>query len=293
MKKSLLTASLLLSLTIYGQSWNLTGNSATNPGTNFLGTSDNKDFIIKTNNTERVRINSDGKIAVGGAVDPEINLKVHGRSQIVSNADSDVFFVGNDSDNVGNGNDLIFLRYGKYQPNNPSVMTVSGLTEPSKYEVLFNIRANGNIGVGIHNPQYKLDVLGKSSFSDNMKVGGKVEAKEVKVTATPTADFVFEEDYQLPKLEEIEKHIREKKHLPEVASAKEMENEGVNIGEFQIKLLQKIEELTLYSIEQNKQLKFQEEQLRHLQEENKTLKSQSEDIKELKKQVQQLLSTKK
>lgn len=127
----------------------------------------------------------------------------------------------------------------------------------------------------------------------NALLNGKFEAKEIKVTSGPTADFVFEEDYQLPKLEEIEKYIREKKHLPEVASAKEMEKEGVNIGEFQIKLLQKIEELTLYSIEQNKQLKFQEEQLRHLQEENKTLKSQSEDIKELKKQVRQLLSTKK
>lgn len=65
-----------------------------------------------------------------------------------------------------------------------------------------------------------------------------------------------------------------------------MEKEGVNIGEFQIKLLQKIEELTLYSIEQNKQIKL-------LQEENKTLKSQSDDLKELKKQVQQILSTKK
>ena len=87
-----------------------------------------------------------------------------------------------------------------------------------------------------------------------MKVNAKIEAKEVKVTLTPTADFVFAEDYNLPKLEEVEKHIKEKKHLPEIASAKEMEKEGVNVGEFQIKLLQKIEELTLYSIEQNKKI---------------------------------------
>lgn len=103
----------------------------------------------------------------------------------------------------------------------------------------------------------------------NASLQGKFEAKEVKVTSSPTADFVFGEDYKLPKLEDVETHIREKKHLPEVASAKEMEMNGVNVGEFQIKLLQKIEELTLYSIEQNK------------------------EIKELKKQVQQLLSTKK
>ena len=95
----------------------------------------------------------------------------------------------------------------------------------------------------------------------NASLQGKFEAKEVKVTLTPTADFVFEEDYNLPKLEEVEKHIKEKKHLPEIASAKEMEKEGVNVGEFQIKLLQKIEELTLYTIEQNKRIKNLEEKL--------------------------------
>lgn len=94
----------------------------------------------------------------------------------------------------------------------------------------------------------------KLSDEGDMALNGKLEAKEVKVTLTPTADFVFEEDYNLPKLEEVEKHIKEKKHLPEIASAKEMEKDGVNVGEFQIKLLQKIEELTLYSIEQNKKI---------------------------------------
>jgi hypothetical protein len=116
------------------------------------------------------------------------------------------------------------------------------------------IAGNGNFGIGTANPQFKLDVVGKSSFTDNMKVNAKIEAKEIKVTTTPTADFVFEEDYNLPKLEEVEKHIKEKKHLPEIASAKQMEQEGVNVGEFQIKLLQKIEELTLYTIEQNKKI---------------------------------------
>lgn len=110
----------------------------------------------------------------------------------------------------------------------------------------------------------------------NMALYGKFEAKEVKVTTTPTADFVFAEDYNLPKLEEVEKHIKEKKHLPEIASAKEMEKEGVNIGEFQIKLLQKIEELTLYSIEQNKQIKT-------LLSENKDLKSLLERVEKLEK----------
>lgn len=104
----------------------------------------------------------------------------------------------------------------------------------------------------------------KLSPNGNASLQGKFEAKEIKVTLTPTADFVFEENYELPKLEEIEKHIKERKHLPEIASAKEMEREGVNVGEFQIKLLQKIEELTLYTIEQNKRLKKQEEKIEEL-----------------------------
>jgi len=103
---------------------------------------------------------------------------------------------------------------------------------------------------------------------DNASLQGKFEAKEIKVTLTPTADFVFEEKYNLPKLEDVEKHIKEKKHLPEIASAKEMEKEGVNVGEFQIKLLQKIEELTLYTIKQNKLIKEQLKRIEKLERPN-------------------------
>ncbi|WP_185155128.1 hypothetical protein [Chryseobacterium sp. c4a] len=98
----------------------------------------------------------------------------------------------------------------------------------------------------------------------NVSISNKLEAKEIKVTNSPTADFVFEDTYQLPKLENVEKHIKEKKHLPEIASAAEMRKEGVNIGELQIKLLQKIEELTLYSIEQNKMIEQMKNEIKML-----------------------------
>jgi len=132
------------------------------------------------------------------------------------------------------------------------------------------VDVDGNVGIGTTTPQYKLDVNGKASFSGNVKIDAKLESKEIKVTLTPTADFVFEEEYNLPKLEEVEKHIKEKKHLPEIASAKEMEKEGVNVGEFQIKLLQKIEELTLYTIEQNKLIKEQQKKIEVLEKKFKS-----------------------
>jgi len=123
---------------------------------------------------------------------------------------------------------------------------------------------DGNINIGL--AQKQINIPSKVAINDNMKVNAKFEAKEVKVTSSPTADFVFEENYDLPKLEIVEQFIKENKHLPEIASAKAMEQEGVNVGEFQIKLLQKIEELTLYTIEQNKQLQEQSERIEKLEQ---------------------------
>ncbi|MDN5478682.1 MAG: hypothetical protein L0G39_17285 [Chryseobacterium sp.] len=131
----------------------------------------------------------------------------------------------------------------------------------------------------------------KINPNGNALLQGKLEAKELKVTLTPTADFVFEENYDLPKLEEVAKHIKEKKHLPEIASAKVMEKEGVNVGEFQIKLLQKIEELTLYVIEQNRQLKDQQEKIQKLETENTDLGKAVLEIKQLKEELIKMKST--
>nr|WP_315026460.1 cell wall anchor protein [uncultured Chryseobacterium sp.] len=124
------------------------------------------------------------------------------------------------------------------------------------------------------------------------KFDGKIHAKEVEVKANVWADYVFKDDYQLKSLEEVEKHIAEKGHLPNVPSADEVIKNGINVAEMNSKLLEKIEELTLYSIDQNKQLKSQSEQLQHLQKENESLKLQIDEIKEVKKQIKKLLTIK-
>ena len=112
-----------------------------------------------------------------------------------------------------------------------------------------------------------LNVSGSSSFNNNLTVGGSSQAANVRVHGTaevrelhidPTetwADHVFEENYELKSLTEVEKFIQENHHLPEVPSAKEVSENGYNQSEINAALLQKIEELTLYMIEQEKQNK--------------------------------------
>jgi len=102
---------------------------------------------------------------------------------------------------------------------------------------------NGYVGIGTNNPDAKL------------AVNGKIHTKEVKVDLIGWSDFVFEKDYNLPTLKEVENHIREKGHLKDIPSAKEVEQNGIFLGEMNSKLLQKIEELTLYTIEQDKKIK--------------------------------------
>jgi hypothetical protein len=75
------------------------------------------------------------------------------------------------------------------------------------------------------------------------------------------ADFVFDENYKLPKLSDVERFLKNKKHLPEIPSATEVVKEGLDVAEISSKLLQKIEELTLYVIEQDKRLRSVETKL--------------------------------
>ncbi|MDY0989674.1 hypothetical protein SOM12_19735 [Flavobacterium sp. CFBP9031] len=100
---------------------------------------------------------------------------------------------------------------------------------------------NGNVGIGQSNPQNKLDVK------------GTIHSQEVKVNMEGWSDFVFKKEYKLPALEEVEKHIAEKGHLENIPSEKEVLKNGINLGEMNAKLLQKIEELTLYMIEMKKE----------------------------------------
>jgi hypothetical protein len=109
---------------------------------------------------------------------------------------------------------------------------------------VFTIVHDGSIGIGTAHPQSKL------------AVNGTITSMRVKVTQTGWADYVFDSSYQLAPLHQVEKYIQVNKHLPDVPSAAEVKKEGLDLGDNQAVLLKKIEELTLYIIEQNKELKL-------------------------------------
>ncbi|MFV8351753.1 hypothetical protein [Flavobacterium sp. XS2P14] len=134
------------------------------------------------------------------------------------------------------------------------------------------VNSNGKVGIGSTNPLAKLDV------------NGDIHAREVRVDLSGWPDYVFQKyytgksdlksDYTLPTLAEIEDFTKKNHHLPNVPSAQEVQQNGVSLGQMSNALLQKVEELTLYAIEQNKELE-------HLKKENNV---QSKEIKTLKKE---------
>lgn len=88
------------------------------------------------------------------------------------------------------------------------------------------------------------------SISGKLEVNGFIRAQEVKIENTNWPDYVFDKDYHLPSLSEVAKHIELNKHLPGIPSAREVEESGINLSEMNAKLLQKIEEMTLYMLQQ-------------------------------------------
>lgn len=100
----------------------------------------------------------------------------------------------------------------------------------------------GNVGIGTITPREKLSV------------NGKIRAHEIKVEASGWPDYVFQTDYKLPTLIELEKYIKNNKHLPGMPTAKQVESDGAALGETVKQLLKNQEQLTLYIIEQQKQI---------------------------------------
>ena len=121
---------------------------------------------------------------------------------------------------------------------------------------------NGNVGIGVENPAAKLHVDGKILCSGEIEVAdlnsnsinvNSLNAKDIQMDMHGAADYVFDENYDLKSLSEVESYVNEHKHLPGMPSAAEMDANGVSVSKMSNLLLEKVEELTLHMIKLEKE----------------------------------------
>jgi len=161
---------------------------------------------------------------LGGTATPLLNMSLNFREYNKNN-----IYIGGGF-RIDSREDMPLFQWLRRRPNMDSE------------DVFMSIARDGNVGIGVLHSNNKLDV------------NGTIHSKEVKVDMTGWSDFVFKKDYKLPTLEQVEKHIVENGHLENIPNTAEVLENGINVGEMNAKLLQKIEELTLYIIQQNKKI---------------------------------------
>ncbi len=223
--------------------------TAITPNSAYIGTYSNHPLYFVTNNgIPQMTLGTNGNVGIGiGASVPNEKLTVFysgynlGLCQTDGNIKMGTQIYGGTA-NIGTySNHALY-----FMANNSTKMVIT---------------TNGNVGIGTHNPgTYKL------------AVEGTIGARSIEVKLTSWADFVFDKNYKLRPLKEVADSIHANKRLPGVPSEEQVKKDGINVGNMTTILLQKIEELTLYAIEQDKSAMEQDKRMEAIEKENALLK---------------------
>lgn len=240
-------------------------------------------FVVSNNSQEGFEVYLDPALSIVGLQSYNRTLNTHSKMQLDASQFSFMYGpVGIGTMNpqqkfvVSNNNAEGFEVYFDpavstvgLQSYNRSLGTYSKMQlDASQFSFMY-----GKVGIGKLNPVNELDV------------NGTVHSKEVKVDMDGWSDFVFKKEYNLPTLEEVEKHIAEKGHLENIPSEKEVLENGISLGKMNAKLLQKIEELTLYAIEQEKKNNKQSLRIDALEKENQAFKNVLERLSKIEQKL--------
>ena len=189
-----------------------------------------------------------GNVGIG-TTNPTFNL--HARGIVAADQGNNVYMLlGQDAAASASPTTYGALWYD----TSVNAMRIEGLSGGVAWRNTVLNGRGGNVGIGTAAPQYKL------------AVNGTIGAKEVIVTNTGWADYVFKPRFRLRTLKEVDAYIKQHHHLPEIPSEMEVNERGVGLGEMQVKLLAKIEELTLHMIQADKKNRELQERIARLEE---------------------------
>ena len=232
-------------LALQGTYWNGSGSAAAASSIWTVVTSSNQNYMgFRTSNADRMVLNQSGYLGIGTTT-PRTSLDVNG------------IICTNTSVTLEQGAPVNFDLYANTQIYSPASNVLAFSTNHAER---VRINSVGNVGIGTTSPGYPLTV------------NGAVRAKEV-IVDTGWSDYVFEKSYRLAPLSEVEQRIKEDHHLPGIPSAQEVNEKGISVGQMQAKFLAKMEEMTLYMIEQEKRMNGFQQRVQQLETENATLRS--------------------